>query len=227
MTTKLEVVTKANIHLYEDAVAQMHDLRHRIFVNRMGWEALRKPDGIERDQFDTDDAIYLLLIDDETVIGMHRLLPTTKPHLFSQLFSDTCNVKGVQRGPYTYELNRTCVDEERLSKDAQRQAKGEIIVGLIEYCLEAGIETLTILTSTNLVSRYLALGWDIKPLGLPHDVNGQQQLAIAVSITQEAFDAVRKEFGILQSLVRYICPLPIRSSLSVLAAEPTAQPTMH
>src|SRR5271154_5690649 len=94
----IEVVTSRNALLYKDALSDMFHLRHRIFVEKMGWEALRKPDRMEKDQFDTDDAIYLLLTEDDgTVVGTHRMLPPPKPHLFSDLFPQLCAVKGVLR----------------------------------------------------------------------------------------------------------------------------------
>ena len=113
----IEVVTSRNALLNQDALQDMFHLRHRIFVERMGWEDLRKPDRLEKDQFDTDDAIYLLLTEDDgKVIGTHRILQTAKPHLFSDLFAKYCAVKGVQRGEKIVELTRTCVDEDALDK---------------------------------------------------------------------------------------------------------------
>ena len=35
----LEIVTSRNAHQYQDALRDMFDMRHRIFVERMGWEA--------------------------------------------------------------------------------------------------------------------------------------------------------------------------------------------
>jgi N-acyl-L-homoserine lactone synthetase len=46
---------------------------------------LAKPDRLERDQFDNDDAIYLLAIDGRTVVGGSQLVPSTKPHLLSEV----------------------------------------------------------------------------------------------------------------------------------------------
>src|SRR6185295_11038087 len=169
----IQVVTSRNALLYEDALRDMFHLRHRIFVERMGWEALRKPDRLERDQFDTEDAIYLLLMDDDgTVIGTHRMLPTTKPHLFSDVFPQLCAVKGVQRGKKILELTRTCVDEEALDRATMEHARKRIMVGLFEFCLRAGYEQITLLTPTDLLFRYLLIGLDIKPLGMPVEMDG-------------------------------------------------------
>src|SRR5476651_498621 len=183
----IEVVTSRNALLNQDALHDMFHLRHRIFVERMGWEALRKPDRLERDQFDTDDSIYLLLTqDDGTVIGTHRMLPTMKPHLFSDVFPNLCAVKGVQRGERILELTRTCVDEESLDRPAMENARKRIMVGLFEFCLRAGFEKFTLLTPTDLLFRYLLIGLDIKPLGMPVDMDGNKQVAVIVTVDEKA-----------------------------------------
>jgi acyl-homoserine lactone synthase len=206
----LAVVTKHNAFLYRDALTQMFRLRHRIFVERMGWEALRRPDGMDKDQFDTAEAIYLILMDEEgMVMGSHRLLPTVRPHLFTDLFAEFCNVKGIQVGPKVYELNRTCVDEERLPRDKREWARKRIMAGLMEFGVYAGIEHFTILTPLDILFRYLLIGWDIKPLGVPREVDGVKQAAVAVRVDEAALNAVRDSFEIKGNLITHIGPLPV------------------
>ncbi len=205
----IAVVTNYNAFLYRDALNQMFRLRHRIFVERMGWEALRTPDGIEKDKFDTAEAIYLILMDDDTVIGTHRLLPTVRPHLFSEIFRDWCNVKGVQVGPRVYELNRTCVDEERLPRERREWARKQIMAGLMEFCVYAGIEQFTVLTPLDILFRYLLIGWDIKPLGVPREVDGIKQAAVAVRVNEAALKAVREAFDLKSQVVTHIGPMPV------------------
>src|SRR6185312_8149319 len=201
----IDVVTSQNAVLYKDALESMFRLRHRIFVERMGWEALRKPDGIEKDQFDTPDAVYLILQDDNgEVIGSHRLLPTVKPHLFSELFADMCNVRGVKRGPNVYELNRTCVDEDRLDRKKQEWARQQIISGLVEFSARAGIDQVTILTPLEVMFRYMLIGVDVKPLGFHREIDGVKQAAVSVTMNREADAAVKAAFGIRGDIVRYI-----------------------
>jgi acyl-homoserine lactone synthase len=201
----IDVVTSQNAVLYRNALEDMFRLRHRIFVEKMGWEALRKPDGIEKDQFDTTDAVYLILQDDDGhVIGSHRLLPTLKPHLFSELFPEMCNVHGVKRGANVYELNRTCVDEDRLDPAKQEWARQQIIAGLVEFSYRAGIDYVTILTPLEVMFRYMLMGIEVKPLGLHKKIDGVNQAAVSVTMNKYADDAVKAAFRIKQNIVRYI-----------------------
>ncbi|MEJ1968062.1 MAG: acyl-homoserine-lactone synthase [Rhizomicrobium sp.] len=220
----IEVVTSRNALLYRDALQDMFHLRHRIFVEKMGWEALRKPDRIEKDQFDTDAAIYLLLTEDDgTVIGAHRMLPTTGPHLFSDVFPQACSVKGVQRGETTLELTRTCVDEEALDRKAMETARKRLMVGLFEFCLRAGYDKVTILTPTDLLFRYLLIGIDIKPLGMPVDIDGNKQVAVIVTVNRQALDAMRLALGVPEPQVHYV-GVPAGDPLVLASVELSERP---
>jgi len=201
----IEVVTSRNAPLYKDALEQMFHLRHRIFVEKMGWEELRKADRLEKDQFDNDEAIYLLLTEDDgTVIGSHRLLHTAGPHLFSDVFPKLCAVKGVQRGPKILELTRTCVDEDRLDKAGTEKARRRLMTGLFEFCYRAGYEKFTVLTSTEILFRYLLIGVEIRPLGLLVEMDGTKQAPVIVTTSQQALDDVRAATGLPDPQVNYI-----------------------
>jgi acyl-homoserine lactone synthase len=40
----------------------VHRLRHRIFVEEMGWQDLDRDDGLEIDQFDHEEAVHHIVI---------------------------------------------------------------------------------------------------------------------------------------------------------------------
>jgi hypothetical protein len=65
---------------------QMGRYRREVIVNRLGWE-LNTINGIELDEFDGPDAVYVCSHDDEgNVKGVARLLPTTGPYLMEKVF---------------------------------------------------------------------------------------------------------------------------------------------
>ena len=54
----------------------MHRLRTRIFKERMNWDVDIDKNGLEIDDFDLPEAVYVLALDDEkNVIGSWRFLP--------------------------------------------------------------------------------------------------------------------------------------------------------
>jgi len=74
----IHVITSANRHLYEPELLAHFRLRHEIYVVERNWTNLSRPDGLERDQFDNEDAIYILASEDDQIIGGSRLVPTTR-----------------------------------------------------------------------------------------------------------------------------------------------------
>jgi len=65
----IHVITSANRHLYEPELLAHFRLRHEIYVVERKWKELQRPDRSERDQFDNQDATYVLAIDKGEVVG--------------------------------------------------------------------------------------------------------------------------------------------------------------
>jgi acyl-homoserine lactone synthase len=204
MTWSIDVVTAQNAYLYEDELDQLFQLRHRYFVDLKGWKDLAKVDGRERDQFDTERTVYLMLLDQGKVVGTHRLLPTTTPHLFSEVFSHYCNVRGVMRGPDILEAGRTCLDEKSLDRHALRRFRRQIMAALIEYPCHAGMRGFTTLCPLTVIHQYLKIGIQIEPLGVPVDIDGITCVACFWPTSDEDLAKVRRALNIPGAVLRYV-----------------------
>lgn len=200
----IEVVTASNAPRYDAALHDMYRLRHRVLVERKGLNRLRKRNGELTDRFDTPDAIYLVLTEDDGAVhGGARLLPTTGPHVFADVAPELCEVKGVQRGERILELTRALVDEELLGRAAMETARKRLLVGLFEFCVRAGYEKFTTLMPTDLLYRHLVMGVQVKPLGLTVERGGAKQMAVAVTVDQDTLDAMRFALDEFEPLVHY------------------------
>jgi acyl-homoserine lactone synthase len=51
---EIHLVQRDNRHLYESYFDPYFRLRHDIYVKQHKWMALDRPDGLEKDQFDTE-----------------------------------------------------------------------------------------------------------------------------------------------------------------------------
>src|SRR3954454_14642697 len=76
------LIDHSNRAAYKSQIEEMYRIRHDIYVGRRVCTALARPDGRDVDQFDTEDAVYLLGLDSfgQVCSGL-RLNPTTAPHL--------------------------------------------------------------------------------------------------------------------------------------------------
>src|SRR3546814_17323406 len=87
----------------------MFEERKRLFVGLLGCDLSVQDARWEIDQFDDDDAVYLIALDQTgDHAGSLRLLPSNKPHILSELFPELCPA-GVPTGPTTYEVTRLCL----------------------------------------------------------------------------------------------------------------------
>lgn len=84
----------------------MYDFRHETFVGRLGW-SLPLLEGVERDQYDTDSAVYFVVRDaDNKVTACARILPTIRRYMLPELFAELLGGQPAPRDPAIWELSR-------------------------------------------------------------------------------------------------------------------------
>jgi N-acyl-L-homoserine lactone synthetase len=172
----------------------MHRDRKRVFVDWLRWNVPVVGGTHEIDQFDNDDAVYLI---ESTIRRRHlasiRLLPTTGPHLMSEVFACLCE-GGVPRGPHIWELTRFCVSPDASKPDAHR-LRDLMWTASVEYAVRCGITHYTCVTHVQFLSQILAAGWETEPLGLPQTIDGIQVGAVLFRITAETLKESQARYG--------------------------------
>lgn len=128
----IHIVTRANAFQYSEAMEQVWRLRHDLFVVEKGWRDLAKQDGREIDQFDTPSAIHFLAMESATVVGYGRLLPTTRPHLRSEVMPQLCE-GDFPRGADTWEWTRQAVARSHRARGkAVNPVSISLLTGIVE-----------------------------------------------------------------------------------------------
>lgn len=79
--------------------------RHFYFVERLGWQ-LDVKEGLETDAFDSDAAIYCIVLDQGQIIGGWRALPTEAPYLAQTAFPQLATLGTYPRRPDVWEMTR-------------------------------------------------------------------------------------------------------------------------
>jgi N-acyl-L-homoserine lactone synthetase len=196
----IQLVTAADRSTYPDQLAAMYRARKQVFVDRLRWEVPVVDGEFEIDQFDTEGAVYFLAIAaDGTQLGSARLLPSTAPHLLSDVFPHLCE-RGVPRGDDVWEITRMCTAPGLAEPRAVRQ---RLMVGMVEFALLNGIRRYTLVSHMAYLSAILAIGWDCAPLGLPQEHDGQLVGALAVNITPDTLALLRRNAGLQGPVLRW------------------------
>lgn len=97
---------------------QIGHYRRKVFINRLGWK-LHAVNGMELDEFDGPDAVYVCSHDEEdNVNGVARLLPTTGPYLLEKVFPQLWAGHTLPHDPHIWELSRFAMVESLKTSNA-------------------------------------------------------------------------------------------------------------
>ena len=187
----IHVITKWNKAVFQEELEQAYRLRHKVFVDERGWEDIRKPDGREVDQFDTESAIHLLAIDHGTVVGYSRLLPTLEPHLLTDIYPHL-SAKPIPKNGSTFEWTRYCIAPEKRGGSAVGNVGCRLLCGVTEYAERIGLTHLTMETDPIWITRFTQLGFNVDPLGLPQMIEDEPVIAMTIEITGQAVERARR-----------------------------------
>lgn len=180
----IHIVTAENIGFYADAMEQAYRLRHMVFVEEMGWNDLRRPDGREIDQFDDGRAVHMLYLDGDQLVGYQRMLPSMRPHLLSEVLSHLCD-GDFPVGPHIWEWTRYCVTKDHRDRGRMLSLAGNLLLSaIVEWGLESGVSKIIIEMNPIWLLRLVQLHFRVTPLGIPQKAGKDSIVAVTA-----AFDA--------------------------------------
>ncbi|WGJ14621.1 acyl-homoserine-lactone synthase [Methylocapsa sp. D3K7] len=191
----IHIVTAENEFQYRNELEQAYRLRYQVFVKEMGWSELDKPDGREIDQFDNKYAVHLLYIEKGKVLGYQRMLPSTRPHLLSEIMPQLCEVERPV-GPHIWECTRHCVAPGHRERGRfAAPIANALLSGMVEWGLESGISTAIIEIDPILLLRLVQLHFRMLPLGLPQRIGTQDVVAVTATFDWRTLNRLRETRG--------------------------------
>lgn len=187
------VITSLNSHLYQSELNSMFRMRHRVLVGERGWTAIEHADGLERDQFDHEAAIYLVTLDEEReATGCMRLVPTVARNLTAEVFPHLCNLEPIPRSEFVYDASRLVVDTSERKKKKYSIAASQLLCGWIEAGVALGLEDFTGILDVPYFTLSLSMGWEIRAMGTAHEVDGEDVIASRIKADQKQLEVARK-----------------------------------
>jgi acyl homoserine lactone synthase len=182
----------------------MHQLRRKVFHDRMGWDVsvIRQ---WEIDGFDVFDPLYLLSVDDNNrVVGTLRLLPTTGFTMINDMFSELLTADGPIVSPLIWESSRFAVDHEAdvpIGPNGISRATAELGLGMNAIGMRLGL-THVVTVYDALVHRALRRAQCAgEPIGPPRRIGGSLAYAVFYEVGEETERRVRAVSGITGAIL--------------------------
>ncbi|WP_321885793.1 acyl-homoserine-lactone synthase [Burkholderia cenocepacia] len=178
---------RANLSAYDlECLARY---RYKVFVDHLGWPLplASRDKEVEWDEFDNEDTLYIIARDAEgRVCGCARLLPTTKPHLLSTVFP-VLALRNPRTEPDVWELSRfaTCQIVDDRAQPASPDSMRCLLTEVMRLCQKLEARLLVGVAPYGMFRLYRKLGYDLRPDGIPHTIDGEAICAFSLSVTSD------------------------------------------
>ncbi len=160
--------------------------RREVFINQLGW-GLNTVNGMELDEFDGPDAVYVCSHDEDgQVSGVARLLPTTAPYLMEKVFPQLWGGKDLPRDPKIWELSRfaaaTPYPRGSIEHQASAQHASELLRNVMRVGSTLGAHTLVTVSPVGMERLLRKNGFPVKRAGIPEVRNTGGVTALSVDL---------------------------------------------
>lgn len=213
----IHLISSENRHLYERELEAFHRERYRQFVVERGW-ALRSIDGREYDDYDDDNALYLigLSVDGAIEVGCRvrttasgGLLPDVFPHLIAY------NEPSI-REPGTFECTRYFSTSYARGRRGF-EARSKLHIAMIELVRDLGGHRLLGFVDLAFLTHLRRFsGLRIRPVGLPAPYDGGVTIAFEIGVDD---GDLRRTQSLLRISTRqlFVAPIWLPSGTDVLS----------
>jgi N-acyl-L-homoserine lactone synthetase len=171
-----------------------HQLRARIFSDRLGWE-VHVIDGRESDTFDTLTPTYILAISNSgEVAGCARLLPALGPTMVTDVFRSLLPNGQLNAHSAMIESSRFCVDTslgEGRGAGSVHEATLTMFAGIIEWCMSNSFTEIVTVTDLRFERILARVGWPLQRLAEPKKIGVTMAVAGILSADAGTFQKLR------------------------------------
>jgi len=174
----------------ENTIAQY---RHKIFIERLGWP-LPTENGLERDQFDRPDTVYVIARDTKgEICGCARLLPTTRSYLLGEIFPNLIPGLAIPCSADVWELSRFAaapinnISETALDTAANTRC---LLAAAVASATEHGAKRLITVSPLGVERLLYRMGVHAHRAGPPIFVDGKPIFACWIEIDEQTIHAL-------------------------------------
>ena len=198
----IDTILPDDRHAYSLPLVQMYRDRKRVFVDQLGWRLKHPGSWLELDDYDNEAAVYLMArsAEDGSHLGSVRLLPTTGPHMMEGVFPDLC-VDGPPCADNIWEISRLVATTSGTAGARLVRVHRMLALGLVEFALLNDIDSYVLVAESLRVPALLSVGWQVTPLCLPTEYEGELIEALRIHIDVTTLARMRRRLGFDSSVL--------------------------
>jgi acyl homoserine lactone synthase len=190
---RVEQGTCAQLHTGVEA--ELAEYRYHVCVETLGW-SLPCEKGIEHDQFDGPDTVYVVARDvTGSICGCARLLPTTAPYLLANVFPQLLGAMAAPRNAQVWELSRFSTHVIGSSRGPLRREEARsrfcaLLAAVIRTVAERGATRLITFTAVGIERILRSIGLHAHRVGTPQLIAGQPVMALWIELDAQTRNAL-------------------------------------
>ena len=167
---------------------QMFRLRFKVFHERLRWDVSVK-DGLEVDQFDDSDSVYLLAtLEQKIVRGGWRLRPTTRPYMMRDVFPGLLSGSTAPVDRRIWEISRFAVDtDEEIGRSfGFGEVSRHLVVETIRFAAKHNINQYVMVVSVAVERLLCGFGLKLQRFAPPQRIGRVMSVAVWLDIDAHA-----------------------------------------
>jgi acyl homoserine lactone synthase len=194
----LQLITPDCYGEFVDELTAMHQLRYRVFKERLDWEVEVAGD-LETDSFDALQPSYLLLRGaGNEIAGCVRLLPTTGPNMLRDAFPALLGGEPSPESPDIWESSRFALDIDHQRGGGARALAAstyELFTGMVEFGLARNLNWIVTVTDARMERILRRAGWPLERIGRALPIGNTTAVAGYLEISRAALARLRQAGG--------------------------------
>lgn len=157
---------------------------------------------MEFDEYDVDGTFYIVRINEQNKVDATcRLIPTTKPYMLKDYYSDFIENEPPPQTDEVWEFSRTCAHPEAAST-TNGKITAQLIAAAVEFGLVKGVKNYISLTTDTLYPMLKRMvGWDPKMLGERKKTPDDMSYSLKYTVSYEMLQQLRKKNKIEKPLL--------------------------
>lgn len=201
------------------SIIEMHKVRKLIFKDRMGWDIDITKDGLEIDDYDLPETVYILARDNKgRLSGVWRMLPSNAPSMIRNIWPEFLDSFDMPISNTAWEVSRfgvyTYEDAPKDNIRASNSITAELILALLNICKLTGIENIYTMYNLQIAKSVGKIGFYAEETSDPKNVEGNQSVVGRIRTDVNALKRVEQKTG-------------LKSTLTLSDLPPTLQQLAH